>query len=195
MSRKVPFNLVRMIAVAAIVSMALPVASQEPPSKDADAKPEKEAALSDAEKQARRAAERFVDTIELEQLSDDMWTKVKRIEKPLLYFSDETRGHQRGSVWAWGEKGRPAAVLELWQGAAMQGKFFMSSLCNTSGRKVRASRGGNSWWLENQSDVLAKDIPQAPAGGRRRPAAASIEASVSEIHGPRIHGWRIRGGE
>ncbi len=158
MSREVPCKLVLIIAIAAL---ALPIASQEPPSKDADAKPEKEAALSDAEKQARRASEQFVNTIELEQFSDDTWTKVKRIEKPLLFFGDDTRGHERGSLWAWGDKGRPVAVLELFQNTGM--KRWEFGLTNTSGGKLRASRAGEAWWQENESDVVLMEVPGAPA--------------------------------
>src|SRR5262245_10288955 len=59
------------------------------------------------DEQYRRDAERVVAGIELEKLVDDEWVKVRRIEKPLLYYGDPTRNNDRGSVWAWGEKGRP----------------------------------------------------------------------------------------
>jgi len=152
------------IAALGIVPAALSVTAQQPPPPE-DAKPklEKEAPISDAEKETRRLSEKIVNGIDVEIASGDKWTKAKRIEKPVLLFGDATRGHNRGSVWAWGEKGRPAATLELWQDSIEQGGRWICSLCNTSGGKIRASRDGDPWWLENDSDVLIKDIPQAPA--------------------------------
>src|SRR5271166_7123716 len=94
MNRQNPCKTFRMVATLSVVSTALPVASREPPPKGAKPSPDKEETLSEDEKATRRAAEQFVNTIELEMLSDDMWAKVKRIEKPLLYFSDDTRGHK-----------------------------------------------------------------------------------------------------
>jgi hypothetical protein len=114
------------------------------------------------EEQHRREAERLVRGIELEMLVDEKWTEVKRIEKPLLFYGDPTRGHTRGSVWAWGEIGRPVALLELWQNGSNRTKWVFG-LCNTSGGKLRAKREGDSWWRENDSTVELKEIPGAPA--------------------------------
>ncbi len=165
MTRQVRFRISLSIATLWITSTALPVAAQEPPPKGADPKPEKQ--LSDEEKATRRAAEELVKTIDVEIQYDDKWTKVKRVEKPLLYFSDNTRDHERGSLWAWGDKGRPAAVLELFQNVGKNRWEF--GITNTSGAKLRASRGGELWWMENESDVVLKDIPQAPIPAAEAP--------------------------
>jgi hypothetical protein len=109
----------------------------------------------------RREAEKIVGGIELEMLVNEKWVKVKRIEKPLLSFGDATRSHQRGSLWAWGDKGRPVAVLELFRDSDR--KKWVCSLCNTSGGKVRAARDGREWWKENESASELKDVPGADA--------------------------------
>jgi hypothetical protein len=140
----------------------------QPPPEGARPKPEKEAAVSEEEMANRRAAEQLVNTIEIEIFSDDKWTKVKRIEKALLFFGDNTRGIARGSFWAWGDQGRPVATLELFQGGKNYERWF-TDLCNTSGGKIRASRNGAPWWLENESAVVIKEIPQAPAPAAEAP--------------------------
>jgi hypothetical protein len=150
-----------MIATLTIVSTAWPVAAQGPPPEGAKVKPEKQATLADEEKEARRASEQLVSGIDLEIQSNDKWTKVKRIEKPLLMFGDDTRGYNAGSLWAWGDKGRPVAVFELFYNSITKG--WGSSITNTSGAKLRASRDGEPWWRDNESDVVLKDVPQAPA--------------------------------
>jgi hypothetical protein len=131
---------------------------QEPP-EPKKGEPEK-GTMAD-EEQHRREAERVVRGIELEMLVDEKWSEVKRIEKPLLFYGDPTRGHTRGSVWAWGETGRPVALLELFQNGSNRTKW-VCGLCNTSIGKLRAKREGDSWWRENDSAVELKEIPGAP---------------------------------
>jgi hypothetical protein len=160
MTRQIHCKTFLMIATLAILSTAWPVAARAPP-EGAKPKPEKE--LSDAEKETRRASEEFVSGIDLEIFSDDKWTKVKRIEKPLLLFGDATRGYDQGSFWAWGDKGRPVTTLELFYQKIGNAGGWQFCITNMSGGKVRASRGGELWWRENESDVVLKDIPQAPA--------------------------------
>ena len=140
-------------------SVSWPAAAAEDPPKADDAKP-----ATAAEEVYRREALKLVGGIDLEVQRDGEWVKVKRLEKPLLLFGDATRGHDRGSVWAWGDTGRPAAVLELWQDSGDRDRWYCS-LVNTSGGKVRAARAGTPWWRENDSACELADLPGAPAPG------------------------------
>ena len=63
----------------------------------------------------------------------------------LLYYGDATRENDRGSVWGWGQKGRPVVLMELYQNTTDRTRWVYA-ICNTSGRKVRARRGSDSWW-------------------------------------------------
>ncbi|HTU92974.1 MAG TPA: hypothetical protein VMF69_23030 [Gemmataceae bacterium] len=158
------------IAALLVVSTAL-VGS--PPGSSPEAKKDKpdRGAETDANKEIRREAERVVRQIDLEILSDDKWTKVPRIEEPLLYYSDPTRTNDRGSVWGWGQKGRPVALLELYRGEDFRTKWVFA-ICNTSGGKLRARRSGAPWWNENDSGAELKEVPGA--------SAPSAEASVRQ---------------
>src|SRR5262245_23490754 len=127
------------------------------------------AALADGRAQApdepseiRKAAEQLADSIELESLQGETWVKAKRIDRPLLLYSDDTRGDDRGSVWGWGDKGRPLALFEIFQKVNNRAVWTFC-ICNTSGGKLRARRAGGPWWLENDSDIAFKDVPSAPA--------------------------------
>lgn len=158
---RIPFCFCLMVA-ARLVGSAAPADPPKAPDAKAD-KSEKE-----ADDEYRRSARKVVDGIEVEILVADKWAKVKRIEKPLLYYGDPTRANDRGSVWGWGEKGRPVALLELFQGVDDRTKWAFA-VCNTSGGKLRASRGGDPWWRENESAAELKDIPGAPAPGADAP--------------------------
>jgi len=154
-----------LLTVALLVVAAAAANPPQEPSAKKDT-PDKAAAADDEEH--RLAAERAVGRIEMEALIGGEWTKVKRIEKALLYHGDATRGHTRGSVWAWGVSGRPVALIELWQNGPDRTRWAFG-LCNTSSGKVRASLAGRPWWRENDSAVEPKDIPGAPA-----PAADTV---------------------
>jgi hypothetical protein len=140
---------------AALVVVA---AAPADPQKDG---PEKKTA-TESDEQYKREAERLVNGIEVQTLHEDAWVKVERIDKPLLYYGDATRENDRGSVWGWGPKGRPVVLMELYQNTTDRTKWVYA-ICNTSGKKLRARRGGDSWWRENDSASELMDIPGAPA--------------------------------
>jgi hypothetical protein len=146
------------LTIVALLVLAAATSADPPGPKKGE--PEKGTGADD--EQHRREAEKAVSGIVLEMLVDEKWTEVKRIEKPLLFYGDATRENDRGSVWGWGDKGRPVALLELFQGVNDRSKWVFA-VCNTSGGKLRASRGGDPWWRENDSASELQDIPGAPA--------------------------------
>ncbi len=154
---KTCLGLLTLLAVSTALVSAPPGPSSEP--KKDKAEPGAEA---EGNKEARREAEQVARSIDVEVLRDDQWTKVERIENPLLLYGDFTRNNDRGSVWAWGTKGRPLATLELFQDLNDRTKW-VGALCNTSGGRVRASRAGAPWWRANDSVAELKDVPGAPS--------------------------------
>ena len=143
--------------VALLVTSAAPATARQEPPAAKERAPQKEAGHDDGE--------RIFNKFDVEVQLDDGWVKAERIGKPLLLYGDPTRNHDRGSVWGWGEKGRPVALVELFQHPDDRSRWVYV-LCNTSGRKVRANMDGRPWWLENSSACELKDVPGSP------PAAA-----------------------
>jgi hypothetical protein len=150
-----------MVVALLVVSTALVGAPPEPPPEAKKDKPDQGAGTNPGE-QSHREAEQVVRGIELEILGDDKWTPVPRIENPLLLYGEPTRNNDRGSVWGWAQKGRPVALLELFQNPDDR-TIWTFAVCNTSGGKLRARRAGAPWWRENESATELKDIPGAPA--------------------------------
>ncbi len=159
--KTIEFLVIASLMVGALLHVAAVSADppKEPPEDKKD-KPEK-GTESDADEEYRREAEKLADGIEVEIFVADKWSKAKRIEKPLLFYGDPTRNNDRGSVWGWGEKGRPVVLVELYQNITDRTKWVYA-ICNTSEGKVRASRGGSPWWRENESASELKDVPAAP---------------------------------
>lgn len=154
---KTYLGLVAVLAVAAIVGGAPP-----PSSPEARREQTEPGTRASTDEQNRQAAEKVVREIDLEIFHGEQWSKVERIEKPLLFYSEPTRNNDRGSVWAWGRKGRPVALIELFQGMDNRTKWAYA-LCNTSGGKLRARRADTPWWRENDSVTQLKDVPGAAA--------------------------------
>jgi hypothetical protein len=152
-----PF-LILTAAVTVLVAAAVPApAREEPPTaKKVDLQNE-----PNVDEEWHKEAEKVVNGIELEKLADGNWAKVRRIEKPVLNYSEPTRDHDRGSVWAWGEKGRPVALVKLCQQVGVRSRWKIS-VTNTSDGKLRAGRDGARWWRENESAVELKDVPTVP---------------------------------
>ncbi|HEY7329298.1 MAG TPA: hypothetical protein VH592_16770 [Gemmataceae bacterium] len=151
------------LAIAALLgaSTALVGSLSEPPSGTKDEKTD-QSAESKANERVRLEAERVVRNIEIEIPRSDNWIKVPRIKDPLLYYGDPTRQNDRGSVWAWGQKGRPVALLEIFRGVQLRSHWTFV-ICNTSGGKLRARYADAPWWDENDSSAELKDIPGVPA--------------------------------
>jgi len=132
------------IVALLIVSAALAGAPPWPPP-EAEKDKRGPGAGADAEEASRREAERVIRGIEVEILRDGKWTRVERIEKPLLSYGDPTRDNDRGSVWGWGREGRPVALIELFQDTSNRTRWAFA-ICNTSGGNCahagRAPPGG-----------------------------------------------------
>jgi hypothetical protein len=148
------------LMIVALLSLA--AIKADPPKESPEPKKDKLEKGTEADEALRREVEQLVGGVEVEILNAGKWSKVKRIEKPLLYYGDPTRENDRGSVWGWGEKGRPVATLELFQNANDRTKWAYA-VCNTSGGTVRATYEGKAWWRENESITELKNIPGAMA--------------------------------
>jgi hypothetical protein len=152
------------LLIAALLLAAATLAGAPPGPPPEGAKKDKAEPGAGTEEETRRQAEQVVRGIEVEIFRDDKWTGVERIEKPLLFYVEPTRNNDRGSVWGWSQKGRPVALIELFQDPDNRTRWAFA-ICNTSGRKLRASRAGAPWWGENDSTADLKDVPGAPAPG------------------------------
>jgi hypothetical protein len=153
------------LGIVALLAASLALGGEPPGAKKDSTEPRAEAS-TDA--QSRREAEQLIRGIDVEVWSGDQWMKVERIEKPLLFYSEPTRNNDRGSVWGWGRKGRPVALLELFQDSHNRAGWVFA-VCNTSGRKLRARLRGAPWWGENDSATELKDIPGAPPPAAEAP--------------------------
>lgn len=92
----------------------------------------------------------------------DTRTAVPHVAEPVLRYGDPTRANQHGSMWVWGETGRPQAVLELYRNLAGDWVYVFNWL---SGSELTAERNGDLWWTPAAPTVQFQDLEgPRPAG-------------------------------
>jgi hypothetical protein len=109
------------------------------------------------DKKALEAALKTIELLEVRPaLKDD---KIARIKQPLLTFGDLARKHENGTLWAWGEKGRPLAFVELFRG---EDPRWVHAATLTSTERIVMTTSDASWTPEKTQIEFAA-IPDAPA--------------------------------
>jgi hypothetical protein len=109
------------------------------------------------DKKALEAALQMVQRLEVRPAFKD--DKIARIERPLLTFGDLARKHENGTLWAWGEKGRPVAFVELFRG---EDPRWVHAVTLTSTERVVMTTSDASWTPE-KTQIEFSAIEGAPA--------------------------------
>jgi hypothetical protein len=87
------------------------------------------------------------------------------IERPLLTYGDSARSNEDGTLWAWGESGRPAAFLELYRGAGANKARWTHAVTLTSTQHVAMKVSGPTRWQPEKTQIEPVAIPDAPIPG------------------------------
>ncbi|TXT32347.1 MAG: hypothetical protein FD138_2071, partial [Planctomycetota bacterium] len=84
--------------------------------------------------------------------------EIERVENPVLRYAEQSRGNTRGTVWLWGRKGRPAAVLEMIRNERQDWFCFHA----TADRPIKLTAKTGQTWTPKSSDLNFKPLPDAP---------------------------------
>lgn len=100
-------------------------------------------------------------TIQVRFKKGDEVIDAKVTEKPLLRFSDPSRAHSDGTVWAWATQGRPVVFAELRTADYREG-IWGHDLVLTSEGLASATAAGHGKWEPREADFVMKPFPGAP---------------------------------
>lgn len=127
-------------------------APASPPSPSATApKPGSKAEPTAAERIA--VAERHVAEYRAELVSASAGVKtLERIERPLVTFGDPVRQNDNGTLWGWGQSGRPRFFVELYQTDSNR-RQWIQAITLTSTDLVDVSAPGNCRWTPRKSSI------------------------------------------
>lgn len=85
--------------------------------------------------------------------------EIEPVENPVMRYTEPVRGPTQGTMWVWGRKGRPAAVLEMIREAGRQDWFCFHS---TSEKPIKLTAKTGQSWTPKSSDLQFRLLPDAP---------------------------------
>lgn len=99
-------------------------------------------------------------------------SEIERVENPVLRYTEPVRGKVSGTLWVWGKKGRPAAVLELIRNGDPKADSCLDWFCfhRATDRPIQLTAKSGQTWTPASSDLKFQSLPRAPAPAKT-PAA------------------------
>lgn len=94
-------------------------------------------------------------------------SKTKRIVKPLYRFDDSARQFSDGTIWGWGESGRPFALLTLSEDKkpSAEEPRWLGELTSLSPVSLVADTKGTPVWMPAGPAITLDRFPNAPEPG------------------------------
>jgi hypothetical protein len=92
---------------------------------------------------------------------------VEMLDHPLLTFGDSARSNANGTLWAWGKKGRPLAVVELYQHTG--GADWVHAITLTSTSTVSVKTPTASKWVPEKTQIEPLPVPSAESPAAKEP--------------------------
>lgn len=144
--------------------LSLTAFAEEPVSTDS-------ASEADDQIKAARASAAIISIQDVESGSE-----IERVENPVLQYTEPVRGNVYGTLWVWGAKGRPAAVLELIRHGDPQSDACLDWFCfhATTDRPIQLTARSGETWRPESSDLKFQSLPRAPVPAAT-PAARMVQ--------------------
>jgi hypothetical protein len=123
----------------------------------------------DQERAAHRARMKEVaSSIQVYAAPGKKESQVKLAEDPVLRYSDGTRQTPESSLWIWGAKGRPTAILAIEYHADFpKGPSWLYEVASLAAEPIAAERAGSFAWTAKQPGLALTALPDAPVPAER----------------------------
>ncbi len=99
-------------------------------------------------------------------------TEIERIEKHLMRHDDASRNYKDGTLWAFGKRGRPAAMIILQPDSGTKGRWWHAAT-SLAPEPLRAESANRLVWAPNQPGITF-----APLEGARAPAESKARRLI-----------------
>lgn len=85
--------------------------------------------------------------------------------EPMLHYGDPSRGIREGTLWAWGARGRPSAVMkvEYWPGSGGEAGHWGIAVGALSPGRVSVDFRDGLRWTSRKPGLDLQTLPDAPA--------------------------------
>jgi hypothetical protein len=85
---------------------------------------------------------------------------IERVANPVLRFGAPIFGNHHGTLWVWGQRGRPVAVLEMCQ--QMNDGLWHQACHATTDLPVKLTMSDGQTWTPKASNLKFQPLPGAP---------------------------------
>jgi hypothetical protein len=119
----------------------------------------------DSGRKAARLVEMRViaDGVTVEKADRDSRLKVERLPEPVYRFDDPARQYSDGTVWVWGQSGRPAALLTLSEDrASAEGHRWIAEMTSLAPGPISATVPEIGAWQPSGAGIVMQKFPKAP---------------------------------
>jgi hypothetical protein len=88
----------------------------------------------------------------------------KQLGEPLMRYSDIAREIYDSTLWAWGERGRPAALMKVeYYPQAPGGPHWLYGMVSLSPHRITAERSEGWQWTAEKAGLELQSLSDAPA--------------------------------
>jgi len=94
-------------------------------------------------------------------LANDPEGVIEIVDHPVLTFGDSARANQNGSVWVFGKKGRPAAMIELYKGTLRTDRWVHAATL-TGAERIVMKTPLSGQWKPDKLQIEPAAIADAP---------------------------------
>jgi hypothetical protein len=139
------------IGVLAALLIVESMASSQEPALPADAKTAHRARMQEL-------ASRF----QILAIPGEPESKVELVSEPVLRYADSTRQTLESSLWIWGGKGRPSAILSVeFYPDRQVGERWLFEIASLSSGRIAAQRGEDWQWTAKKAGLDLQQVPDA----------------------------------
>jgi hypothetical protein len=93
--------------------------------------------------------------------------EVKRIENPLLVFGDSARNNAEGTLWGWGQTGRPLVVIETFRNTTEAGPRASAITLTSTDKVILKTQLTAQEWRPEKTQIVPTPLPGADAPDER----------------------------
>ena len=114
---------------------------------------------------------------------------IERVEHPVLRYAAPLWGGHHGTLWVWGQRGRPVAVLEM----SLLGKegLWYRSFHATTDVPIKLDLGNGKSWTPKSSNVKFQPLPNAPPPAETPSARLrQMKAFLQKFSAHQLWTWR-----
>ncbi len=119
--------------------------------------------------------------------------EIERVANPVLRFGAPIFGNHHGTLWVWGQRGRPVAVLEMCQ--QMNDGLWHQACHTTTDLPIKLTMPDGQTWTPKSNNLKFQPLPGAPVPADTPTARLrQMKAFVQKFSAHQLWTWELGDG-